>query len=462
MTAQTYLERRREQSLDELKDLLRVPSISSLPEHAGDVQRAAEWVADRLRAAGLEHVEVMLTGGHPVVYGDWLHAEGKPTVLIYGHFDVQPVDPVNLWTSDPFDPTVRDSRVYARGASDMKGNLLMAVLGVEAVLKEEGALPPNIKFILEGQEEIGSPQLPDFVANHKDLLAADLVLNADGGQAGEDQPSLTLGLKGETGLQTDVYGANSDLHSGGYGGAVANPLHALVQILGSMRSPEGKIMVEGFYDDVLDLTEQDRRDFATVPFNEGEYFRKLGVTEGFGEPGYSTRERAWARPTLELNGMWGGFQGAGIKTVLPKEAHAKITCRLVKNQNPEKILAALIRHIERNTPPGVRVEIDPLPFFAQPYLMPKEHWGNTIVASVLEDVYGKAPYFDRSGGTVPVVDVFLSNLGTYSVGLGFGLDDENVHAPNEFLRIASFERGQRVWAEVLQRLGREAPDQPKT
>jgi acetylornithine deacetylase/succinyl-diaminopimelate desuccinylase-like protein len=340
----------------------------------------------------------------------------------------------------------------------MKGNLLMAVLGVESVLREEGALPLNIKFIFEGQEEIGSPQLPDFVAGHKDLLAADLVLNADGGQAGEDQPSLTLGLRGETGLQIDVYGANSDLHSGGYGGAVANPLHALVRILDSMRAPDGRITVEGFYDDVAELTEQDRQDFAALPFDEAEYFGKLGVTEGFGEPGFSPREQVWARPTLELNGMWGGFQGVGIKTVLPKEAHAKITCRLVKNQDPEKILAALIRHIEQNTPPGVRVEIDPLPFFAQPYLMPKDHWGNTIVAAVLEEEYGKAPHFKRSGGTVPVMDVFLSNLSAYSVGLGFGLDDENVHAPNEFLRVASFERGQRVWARVLQRLGKEAPE----
>lgn len=462
MTAETYLEERREQSLDELKALLRIPSISSLPEYERDVKQAAEWVADRLRAAGLEHVEIMPTGGHPVVYGDWLHAEGKPTVLIYGHFDVQPVDPVSLWAGDPFDPVVRDGRIYARGASDMKGNLLMAVLGFEAALQDRNVHVPNVKFILEGQEEIGSPQLPDFVAAHKDLLAADLVLNADGGQAGENQPSLTLGLKGETGLQLDVYGANSDLHSGSYGGAVANPLHALVRILDSMRSPEGKIAVEGFYDEVVDLTEQDRREFAAVPFDEETYFRELDLTEGFGEPGYSTRERAWARPTLELNGMWGGFQGTGIKTVLPKEAHAKITCRLVKNQNPEKILAALIRHIEKNTPPGVRVEIDPLPFFAQPYLMPKDHWGNTIVASVLEDVYGKAPYFDRSGGTVPVVDIFLSNLGAYSVGLGFGLHDENVHAPNEFLRIASFERGQRVWAAVLRRLAMEAPSQATT
>jgi acetylornithine deacetylase/succinyl-diaminopimelate desuccinylase-like protein len=457
MTAETYLEGRQAQSLEELQDLLRIPSISSLPENQQDVQQAAQWVADRLRAAGMEHIEIFPTDGHPVVYGDWLHAEGKPTVLIYGHFDVQPVDPISLWNSGPFDAEVRNGRVYARGASDMKANLLMSVLGVEALLKENGTLPVNVKFILEGEEEIGSPDLPEFVANHQDLLACDLVVSGDGGQFAEDQPALTIALKGGCGVQVNVFGAKSDLHSGMYGGAVANPIHQMVRILDTMRAPDGTITVEGFYDDVVPLTDQDRKAIGDVPFDEKKYFGDLGLTEGFGEPGYSALERAWARPTLEINGIYGGFQGDGIKTVLPSEAHAKITCRLVPNQNPEKIVQLLIRHVERNTPPGVRAEAVPLRFRALPYLIPMDHWGNRILAETLTDLYGKEPYYVRMGGSVPVCETFLTSLGAYTVSLGFGLDDENVHAPNEFLRVGSFEKGQRAWAMLLERIGAEAP-----
>jgi acetylornithine deacetylase/succinyl-diaminopimelate desuccinylase-like protein len=451
----TYLEERGSRSLNELNRLLSIPSISSLPEHAGDVQRAARWVADRLIAAGIEHVEIMPTGGHPVVYGDWLHAPGKPTVLIYGHFDVQPVDPIERWTSPPFEPQTRDGRIFARGASDMKANLLMTILSVEALV-QSGSLPVNVKYFLEGQEEIGSPQLPRFIQRQRDLLACDVVVSADGTQWAEDQPSLLVGLKGGCGSQIDVRGAKSDLHSGLYGGAIANPIHALVRILDSMRSPDGAIIVEGFFDDVVALTDDDRRAIGEIPFDEAAYQAEIGIDDVFGEPGYTTLERAWARPTLEVNGIWGGFQGEGVKTVLPNAAHAKITCRLVPHQDPTTILDALARHVKSNTPPGVTVEVTPLPFVARPYVIARDHWANEIADDVLTEVYGKRPYYTRLGGSVPVAELFLSLLNAYTVSFGFGLNDENMHAPDEFVRIGSFERGQRAWVRLLERLGEQS------
>lgn len=452
-----YLEERGSKSLREFFELLRIPSVSSLPEHATDVYRAAQWAAERLGTAGIEHVEIMPTGGHPVVYGDWLHAPNRPTVLMYGHFDVQPVDPIDLWTSPPFEPQERNGRVYARGASDMKGNMLLTILAVEALL-QSGPLPVNVKFFLEGQEEIGSPQLPAFIEQQRDLLTCDVVVSADGGQWAEDQPVLLVGLRGGCGLQIDVRGAKSDLHSGAYGGAVANPIHALVYILDTMRNPDGTIEVDGFLDDVTPLTDDDRSAIRAVPFNEATYQAELGIDAVFGEPGYSTLERAWARPTLEVNGIWGGFQGDGVKTVLPSAAHAKITCRLVPEQDPRAIVNAITRHVHRVTPPGVTVQVTPLPFEAKPYVIARDHWANTIADEVLTGVYGKAPYYTRMGGSVPVAELFLSLLNVYTVSFGFGLKDENIHAPNEFMRIKSFERGQRAMVRLLERLG----DQPQS
>ncbi|MDQ3856454.1 MAG: dipeptidase [Chloroflexota bacterium] len=450
---ENYLASRQAASLGELESLLRIPSVSALPDHQADVQRAAEWVSARLTAAGLEHAQVLPTGGHPVVYADWLHAPGRPTVLVYGHFDVQPVDPLELWESPPFEPLVDDGRIRARGASDMKGSLLESILGFEAWLRTAGALPVNAKFIFEGQEEIGSPQLPEFVASHRELLACDLVLSADGGQWSETQPDLSLGLRGLVGLQIDVRGPATDLHSGLYGGAIANPIHALVRLLDSMRSPEGRILVDGFYDDVRQLSDEERAAIAEVPFDEHKYRDDVGVAELFGEPGYSPLERVWARPTLEVNGIWGGFQGEGSKTVLPSAAHAKITCRLVPDQDPYRISELLVAHVERNTPPGVRVEVQMLPGSGWPYLVPADHWGVQASKDVLTELYGVEPYYTRSGGTVPVCSIFLRELGAYTVGFGFALPDERIHAPNEFLRLTSFERGQRAWARLVERAG---------
>lgn len=447
-----YLSDHRDHFRKEMLEFCRIPSISALPEHADDVKKAAEWTARRMKEAGIEHVKIMPTGGHPVVYGDWLHATGRPTVMMYGHFDTQPADPLHLWSHPPFEPTIHDGRVYARGVTDDKGNMLIPILAVEAFLKTREALPINVKFMFEGQEEIGSPQLARFVSEQKKLLDCDLVISADGTQWSEDQGAVLVGLKGIAGLQIDMKGAKSDLHSGVYGGTIQNPLHAMAALIASMRSADGKILVDGFYDKCVPLSKEDRQHMADIPYNEREYEQELGVDDVFGEPGYTTRERAWARPTLEVNGMWGGFEGAGSKTVLPNEAHAKITCRLVANQEPAQIIKALTEHVRKHTPRGVKGTVTPMPGSAMPYLMPADHPGNQAVDAVLQDVYGKPPYYTRLGGTIPVCPLFLKELGAYTVNFGFGLEDENVHAPDEFFRLSSFERGQTAYCKLLLKL----------
>jgi acetylornithine deacetylase/succinyl-diaminopimelate desuccinylase-like protein len=449
MTWQQYLTANQEQFEQELLDFLRIPSISALPANAADVRHAARWVADRVHEAGMQNVEIMETGGHPVVYADWLHAHGKPTIMIYGHFDTQPVDPVELWDSPPFEPVVKDGRVYARGASDDKGNMFAPILALEALLQTDGKLPINVKCFFEGQEEIGSPTLPDFIAAHKEKFACNYVVSADGGQWAEDQPALAVSFKGLCALQIDVVGPAYDVHSGGYGGAIQNPIHALVQLLGSMRGADGRILVEGFYDSVRSLTAEDQAQIAAVPFDEAAYKEKLGIPDVFGEAGYTTLERAWARPTLEVNGIWGGFQGDGVKTVLPSAAHAKITCRLVADQKPEEITRLLTRHVDRHTPPGVNVKVTVPESGAIPYLMPTEHEGNVAARAVLEQLYTKSPFYARSGGTIPVCALFLNSLGVYTVNFAFALNDERQHSPNEFFRLESFRRGQQAYAMLL-------------
>jgi acetylornithine deacetylase/succinyl-diaminopimelate desuccinylase-like protein len=449
----TYLDEQQPHFVEELLDFLRIPSISALSEHAPDVQRAAEWVARRLEQAGMEGVRILPTEGHPVVYAEWLHAAGKPTVLIYGHFDTQPVDPLDLWTHPPFEPFVEDDRVYARGASDDKGNMFVPIVALEALLKTSGSLPINVKCFFEGQEEIGSPNIPSFLAAHRDLFACDLVLSADGGQWSETEPSILLGLKGACAVQIDVKGPTRDLHSGLHGGVVQNPIHALVRILDSLRGPDGVIQVAGFYDKVAPLSADDRARIAAVPFDEAEYRGDLNVDALFGEAGYTPRERGWARPTLEINGIWGGFEGEGIKTVLPSEAHAKITCRLVANQEPAEIVQLIADHVARHTPPGVRVTTTRIPFAAQPYLMPSDHPGNQAARDVLVELYGREPYYIRSGGSIPVCTMFLQELGAYTTNFGFGLTDERAHSPDEFYRLSSFRRGQTAYCKLLHRLG---------
>jgi acetylornithine deacetylase/succinyl-diaminopimelate desuccinylase-like protein len=453
-TYQTYLDAHQPRFQDELLDFLRIPSISALPAHKGDVQKAGEWVVARLQAAGAENVQLLPTAGHPVVYGDWLHAPGQPTILIYGHFDVQPVDPLHLWTNPPFEPTIDGDKVFARGASDDKGNMLVPILAVEALLKGEGSLPVNVKFCFEGQEEIGSPQIPGFLAKHKKLFACDLAVSADGGQWSDSEGILLVALRGICGLQIDVKGAKTDLHSGGYGGTIRNPAHVLAELLASMHDADGRIAVDGFYDDVVDLTDDERSAIARVPFDEEEYLDNLGLEATFGEAGFTTRERVWARPTLEVNGMWSGFQGEGIKTVLPNEAHAKITCRLVSNQRPEKIVELVKAHVAKQTPPGVTATVTPEETGGKPYVMAADHWGNQVVADVLRELYGTEPYHVRSGGSIPITGVFLDELGAYTVSFGFGLRDEGAHAPDEFFRLSSFVKGQAAYCQLLKRFAK--------
>jgi acetylornithine deacetylase/succinyl-diaminopimelate desuccinylase-like protein len=448
----TYLQEQRGRFIDELMEFLRIPSVSALPGHAADVQRAAQWVEARMKSAGVESVRILPTGGHPVVYGDWLHAPGMPTILIYGHFDTQPADPLNLWNNPPFEPVIADERIYARGASDDKGNMFIPITVTEALLRTGRKLPVNVKFLFEGEEEIGSPQLPDFIAANRDLLACDLVLSADGAQWGEEQPALILGTRGLAAVYVDVRGPDHDLHSGIYGGTIANPIHALVQILSSMHDQDGRVTVDGFYDDVLPLKDEEQSQMSRVPFDEAAYLRATGSPSVFGDPGFTTYERAGSRPTLEINGISGGFQGEGLKTVLPAAAHAKISCRLVADQSPSKIADLLVSHINRVAPPGVVVTAVKSKSGAKPYIIPSDHRGLKAAASVLKDIYAKDPYLIYMGGSIPANAMFLEHLKAYTIVFAFGLQDERQHSPNEFFRLSSYERGQTAYGMLLSRL----------
>ncbi len=448
-----YLENHKDRFLAELFDFIRIPSVSAQPEHSEDVRRAAVWVKERLDRAGLENAEVMATGGHPVVYADWLHAgKDKPTVLIYGHFDVQPADPLELWHTSPFEPTLKDGIIYARGASDDKGGMLTSIIGAEAILKTVGRFAVNLKFCYEGQEEIGSPELGPFLMANKDKFACDVIYSADGLQWSNTESMIVLGLKGLAKLELSVKGPASDLHSGLHGGVLQNPLEALAKILASLRDNEGKIVVEGFFDDVLDPSQAEREDIANIPFDEEAYRKELNVPSFFGEPGFSTRERNWIRPTLDINGIWGGYQGGGSKTVIPSEAHAKITCRLVANQDPNKIVAALKNHIEKHTPAGVRVTMKGQGS-ATPFYIPAEHPGNILAKEILTELYGKEPYYTRLGGSIPISGFFKRAIGADMIGFGWSLASENLHAPNEFFPVENFYRGQKGYCMLLERLG---------
>ena len=451
---ETYLSEHRESFLNELLEFLRIPSISALPPHAADVQRAAQWVQTRMKAAGIESVRIMPTGGHPVVYGEWLHAPGKQTVLIYGHFDTQPVDPLALWESPPFEPVIKEGRIVARGSTDDKGNMFVPIIVAEAMLRTDGRLPVNLKFLFEGEEEIASPHLPNFIVKNKDLLSCDLVLSADGGQWAEEQPAMVLGTRGTTSVFVDVQGPDHDVHSGTYGGTIANPIHALVQMLNSLHDEDGRVTVKGFYDDVRSLTKEERAQLAQIPFDESAYLRETGSVSLFGEKGFTTYEQAGARPTLEINGIWGGFQGEGTKTVLPSTAHAKITCRLVADQDPVKIANLVLRHIHQAAPPGVKVKTAKSESGAAPYLIPPDHGGLRVAYSVLKDLYGKEPYWIRMGGSIPANAMFRDYLGAYTIVFAFGLNDELQHSPNEFFRLSGYERGQKAYGMLLERLAK--------
>lgn len=436
-----YLKENRDRHLEELKQFLSIPSISSLSEHHEDIVKAAEWVKDELVKIGIEKVEIMETGGKPVVYGELISNESAPTVLIYGHYDVQPVDPIALWESDPFEPVIRDNKIYARGSTDDKGQVFMHLKVVEAILKtNENKAPINFKFLIEGEEEIGSPTLPEFARKNAHMLEADLIVVSDSALVERGKPTITYGLRGLAGIQIDVKGANSDLHSGEYGGGVVNPIHALVKILDSFRDQNNKILVEGFYDDIPELSQEERDALAAIPFDEEKLRQDLGVPELDGEEGYTYIERTSVRPTLEINGIYGGFQGEGIKTVLPNEATAKITCRLVPNQDPDKIVEALIQHVEKHKPKGVTVNVTPFDK-GKPFVTPFDHPVIQKASEAFEKVYQKDTAYIRGGGSIPIVAELDDILKVPIVLMGFGLPDENLHAPNEHFNLENFDKG---------------------
>lgn len=453
----TLLAEREDAHLDELLALLRIPSISTEPDHRADVRATADIVRQRLLAAGVPVVDLVETPLHAVVIGEWVVDPAKPTVLIYGHYDVQPEEPVHLWETPAFEPTIRDGKIYARGSSDMKGNLLTAIQGVEALAEANGGQPPiNVKFIFEGEEEIGSPNLREVVRANKDRLAADAVLSADGGQYGPDTPSLTVSLKGLGGCQVNLRTANTDLHSGMFGAKVPNAVQSMVQLAATLHDKDGRIAIEGFYDNIVDLTEEERAEIALVADDEEALKAQLGIDSLWGEPGWTSREREWGRPTLDLNGIWGGFQGEGIKTVTPSEAHLKITCRLVPNQTPEEVVESIRRHVEANRPPGSTVEVVGLPGSATPFSIDRSNPVHQAAEVVLTELFGVAPVITRAGGTIPATGIFQDELGIDTVNYAWSIPGSGAHAPNEWYRVTDFLRGREGYAALLEYLGRQA------
>src|SRR5437867_2334531 len=435
-----FINTNRDRYVDELKQYLAIPSISALPEHAPDVKRAAEWSADEMRRIGMQNVKLIETPGFPVVYGDWLGAEGAPTILFYGHYDVQPVDPVNLWESPPFEATVRDGEIYARGSADDKGQVFMHFKAIEAHLKQNGRLPVNIKIILEGEEEVGSANLDNFVKGHKDDLKADVVVISDSPMFDRGVPSICYGLRGLAYYQIDLRGTKSDLHSGSFGGAVANPAFVLTQVLAQMKNRSGKIKISGFYDDVRPLSDAERAEWKKLPFSDTRYKKELGAPRLFGESGYSTLERVWARPTFEVNGLLSGFTGEGAKTVLPATAMAKVSMRLVPDQDPQKIGDLFEVHIKKIAPKTVDVKITRM-HGGKPWMTEFDNKYVRAAGRAIELGFGKSPVFNREGGSIPVVSTFQQELGVPSVLFGVGLPDENAHAPNEKLDLGNFHNG---------------------
>ena len=447
-----YLTEHRPEGLRGLVEFLAIPSVSALSAHRDDVRRAAEFLTGRLQQVGLEGARLMETGGHPAVYAEWLHAPGRPTVLVYGHHDVQPVDPLDLWTSPPFQAVERDGKLYARGAADDKGQVWMHVLAVQALLRATGSLPVNLKMLIEGEEEVGSTHLPALVARHRELLAADAVVISDSSFFAPGVPAIAYGLRGLAALDVHVRGPRRDLHSGEFGGAVANPLHALAELVAGLHAADGRVAVSGFYDGVRPVDAEERLALGRLPFDEAAWLEEAGVPEAFGEPGWSTLERIWARPTLEVNGMWGGFQGEGSKTVIPAEAHCKITCRLVPDQDPARVLEAVRAHLTGRCPSGVQVEVR-LSEGSPATLIPRDSEYMRAAARALGRVFDREPVFTRMGGSIGVVPALAREIAQSVVLMGFGLAGDRIHSPNENFDLANYDRGMRAIAAHWLELG---------
>jgi acetylornithine deacetylase/succinyl-diaminopimelate desuccinylase-like protein len=438
--ALAYIQANHDRFLEELMELVSIPSVSTDPAAESHIQRAAKWIADQLRGLGMQNVEIYPTDGHPIVYGESLTAgAGKPTVLIYGHYDVQPAEPIELWESPAFEPTKRGDNLFGRGASDMKGQVMVTLKAAEALIRT-GGLPINLKYIIEGEEEIGSPNLEEFLSKNKEKLACDFSLNTDTGMIGAETPTITYGLRGLAYFELRVYGPKQDLHSGIYGGSVHNPAQALCELVAGMHDHTGRITLPGFYDKVRTLSEEERAEFARLPMGEDFYREQTGAPKLHGETGYSSIERVGARPTLEVNGLLSGFTGGGSKTVLPSTAMAKISMRLVPDQDPDEVHQQLVRYLEIHAPPTIRWEV--IKMVGGPAsITNRQIPGVTAMRQALEATWGKRPLFKREGGSVPVVAQMRNILGIESVLTGFGLPDDNLHAPNEKIHLPTYFRG---------------------
>jgi acetylornithine deacetylase/succinyl-diaminopimelate desuccinylase-like protein len=434
-----YVEQNKQRFLDELFELLRFPSVSADPKYKTDVLNTANFVAQKLRDAGADNVEVCETAGYPIVYGEKLIDPARPTVLVYGHYDVQPPDPLELWHTPPFEPTIRDGKIYARGSADDKGQFYMHVKAFELMI-QNGGLPCNIKFMIEGEEEVGSNNLGIFVKANKQKLKADVVLISDTAMISMEHPSLETGLRGLSYLEVEVTGPNRDLHSGVYGGAVANPATILAKMIASLHDENNHITIPGFYDDVIDLTPDERKALNEAPYDEDEYKADLGVDQLWGEKGYSTLERTGTRPTLEVNGIWGGYIGEGAKTVLPSKASAKISMRLVPNQHSDKITKLFSDHFKKIAPKSVKVKVTPH-HGGEPVVTPTNSVAYRAAQKAITESFGKAPIPTRGGGSIPIVALFEAELGIKTVLMGFGLDSDALHSPNEKYDIVNYLKG---------------------
>jgi len=446
-----------ERFLSELKDLLRIPSVSTLPQHKEDLLRAAQFLADELKRIGMENVEIINTGGHPLVYCDWLKAPGKPTVLSYGHYDVQPPDPLDEWKTPPFEPTERNGNIYARGAVDDKGQMYMHVKALEALMNAgKGTIPVNVRVLLEGEEEVGGESIAKFVANHPERLKADFALVSDTEMFAPDLPTLNVGLRGLIYTELEATGAKIDLHSGMYGGAAPNPFFALAQVISKLKDDNGKILIPHFYDNVQKPSEQELNAWKSLPFNEEQYRQhEVGSSELTGEPGFSVQERTWARPTLEVHGMPGGFIGAGAKTVIPARATAKISMRIVPNMRSDEAFKLYRDYVMTLVPKGISLKVKLLSM-GDPIVIRTDNPYVKAATEAMKEVFGKDTVFIRSGGSIPIVAEFEKHLKLPSVMMGFGLPDDNLHAPNEKFHIANFYRGIESIIRFLQKVGAQA------
>jgi acetylornithine deacetylase/succinyl-diaminopimelate desuccinylase-like protein len=439
--------------LEELKTFLRIPSVSTLPEHKGDVERAAKFTADALHSAGMENVEIIPTPGHPLVYADWLNAPGKPTVLLYGHYDVQPPDPLELWKTPPFEPTVRDGNLYARGSADDKGQFYMHIKAVEALQAIHGKLPVNVKFLIEGEEEIGGKSIAKFVEENPGKLKADVALVSDTALYAEGIPTLCIGLRGLVYMEVEATGPMRDLHSGLYGGAAPNAVFGLIELLAKTKSATGRIQIPGVYDDVKEPAPQELQSWKTLPFKEQDFLaNEVGSTYLTGEPDRTVLERVWSRPTLEVHGIAGGFTGAGAKTVIPAKATAKVSFRLVPDQDPQKIIANFRKFVADNTPAGIRTEVRVLSGGPAVVVNP-DHPAIDTAAKAFSEILGKPTVFIRSGGSIPIVGDFARHLGIPTILMGFGLPDDGLHSPNEKYKITNYYTGIMTIAHFLELYG---------